>query len=767
MDTILPERIDVRDYGFECSYKECKNKAVRAWKQDPREYLPTYSVEYPAYAVIPHQGYIVFDFDVLKKDGKPVEGSTGFELIQKEIGEYGTDNFPHTFGVSTPSGGVHLYYKIPYNYDKHIKNAVHRDGTLTDIRANGNGVVIGNGSIINNGVYTIFDKSQVAVLSPDLVNWLEKHEYVELVTSYPPSFYRRYSHTPNMSIIPEGRRNDELSRWAYGALRFQKLNKTSEEEIYDLLIERGTACGLSVNELESIWRSALNAAHRDGIEEPIKQPAENNLLHHRHKENKTEERFIISKRASDVKNVKPVFLDNPLFPCGVLSIVTGRSGVGKSTLLLHKVAKATRGRLNGDYNGKPINVAILAAEDSFSMQKARLSVCETDLTRVHFISVGYNSSGENVETTLILPDDVPLLEGFITSNNIELLIIDPLASYMQGDTNKKDVVRKTLDPLAHMVQKLDITAVGVEHQNKGNGVARDRLSGSHAYSDIARSVIAVDRDDKTGVCYMSLVKSNYVDYIGANWEFQLTTQDVRDASGDMFSVTCVDALMPSMRTVDQVHADNNSIDSEQNREKQEITNEALKFIVDTLESEETHSLPAGEITKLGKQEGFTEKQLKNARARSRGKNKVESRWQVEGAQKWRVWYLPIPAQGTLECSDDTQVYPNSSHMVSPTSPMSPISISNASDTFSDVSPMSPTSETNVIELMKIYEYASATPWNTLTENQLVEFTSKGGLWAVKANEELSSRSQTKQVENKESSPLSTHMESRGKEKTSE
>lgn len=105
------------------------------------------------------------------------------------------------------------------------------------------------------------------------------------------------------------------------------------------------------------------------------------------------------------------------------------------------------------------------------------------------------------------------------------------------------------------------------------------------------------------------------------------------------------------------------------------------------------------------------------------------------------------------------------------SPMSPTSISNAFQGSHKMSPMSPTvsptSETNVIELMKIYEYASATPWNTLTENQLVEFTSKGGLWAVKANEELSSRSQTKQVENKESSPLSTHMESRGKEKTSE
>ncbi len=93
-----------------------------------------------------HSGLLVVDMDV--KNG--VDGITAFETWAGE--------WPDTFEVETPSGGVHLYFNHP---DNEFGNST---GTLPkgiDIRGVG-GYVLGAGSLIDGDRYLIANDADVA-----------------------------------------------------------------------------------------------------------------------------------------------------------------------------------------------------------------------------------------------------------------------------------------------------------------------------------------------------------------------------------------------------------------------------------------------------------------------------------------------------------------------------------------------------------------------------------------------------------------------------
>ena len=79
-------------------------------------------------------------------------------------------------------------------------------------------------------------------------------------------------------------------------------------------------------------------------------------------------RRIARTRACDVKVERPVFLHNPLVPTKVLTLIAGRAGVSKSTLSIDIAAKATLGKLTGDWQHQPVTVAFAAIEDDMGMR---------------------------------------------------------------------------------------------------------------------------------------------------------------------------------------------------------------------------------------------------------------------------------------------------------------------------------------------------------------------------------------------------------------
>lgn len=107
--------------------------------------------------------------------------------------------------------------------------------------------------------------------------------------------------------------------------------------------------------------------------------------------------------------------------------------------------------------------------------------------------------------------NAPLLEELIKEYRPELVIFDPLQSYVPPDIQmgQRNAMRACLNPLIGLGEKYGTTFIIIVHTNKQVGLwGRKRIADSADIWDIARSVlIAGEAND--GLRYISQEKSNY------------------------------------------------------------------------------------------------------------------------------------------------------------------------------------------------------------------------------------------------------------------
>ncbi|KFI51717.1 bifunctional DNA primase/polymerase [Bifidobacterium biavatii] len=263
--------------GREKKAGEFDEKVSLSWKRlnrdmEHRSSADTVRLDQTRYCVPLLGRMFVIDCDDAKQSGEP----HGFQVLQAQVGEYGSPALPSTLAVRSPHG-MHLYYQLPANVDiGRLKNAVHPDGLPIDLRVSGKGYVLGPGSVANGGRYQLVDVpddgEHVPEATPQLLQFLER-EYMDS-TQLPASAAtgnrvlpgldeimrapasvpvgRRSGGRPDMSPVPEGARNDTLHSWAYGRLLHHPDN---ERQIERDLYERGHASGLQDAELATIWKS--------------------------------------------------------------------------------------------------------------------------------------------------------------------------------------------------------------------------------------------------------------------------------------------------------------------------------------------------------------------------------------------------------------------------------------------------------------------------------------------------------------------------------
>lgn len=269
---VLPSEV-----GFAAEYVRAdQRKIARDWKQlsqSPNVDTSRRPTDSAAYAVVPHEGFVVVDMDVPQDDG-----DTGWTVWNQQVGLYGTPAFPATYLVGTPSGGVHAYYRVPAAVAGQLKNAAHPKGMPVDLRVDGKGYVIGAGSHVTAGDYRLLDMPAgdvVPELSERMCRWLtDTPGYVESHTPMlptasddgapRPSIASLIATTPgtgdssrppvDMSPIPEGSRNTDLHAWAYG----RAANHPDNWPAIRLdLFERGRISGLPESECATIWNSIM------------------------------------------------------------------------------------------------------------------------------------------------------------------------------------------------------------------------------------------------------------------------------------------------------------------------------------------------------------------------------------------------------------------------------------------------------------------------------------------------------------------------------
>jgi hypothetical protein len=187
-------------------------------------------------------------------------------------------------------------------------------------------------------------------------------------------------------------------------------------------------------------------------------------------------------------------------PRGMLTLLVGTEGLGKSALTLRLAALVSQGLLPGDFKGEPSDVALVTVEDDAARtMRPRLEAAGADLTRVKHMRL----SKDGHDQGWILPRDAGRLGRALGEAGVRLVVIDPLAATLDPRLNSfKDTdVRDALTPLVTAAAEHDFAVLGILHTNKNRSTdARERAMGSVGWRQVTRSALylGVDPDDPDG-----------------------------------------------------------------------------------------------------------------------------------------------------------------------------------------------------------------------------------------------------------------------------
>lgn len=191
-------------------------------------------------------------------------------------------------------------------------------------------------------------------------------------------------------------------------------------------------------------------------------------------------------RLADVQRKEVVWLEPGTIPRGMLSIIAGHPGLGKSLWVDWLAAQVT---------GRGQAVILCSAEDSLEFTlKARLQAVGADTRLVHAL-VPRTKAGHPRGVTF--PADDQLLLDTVAAVGGALVVIDPIGAHIgEGiDSHKDASLRQALAPLSRVAEETASAIVAVWHLNKSGGTdPMMRLNGSIGGPGQARSGLLLDRD---------------------------------------------------------------------------------------------------------------------------------------------------------------------------------------------------------------------------------------------------------------------------------
>jgi hypothetical protein len=329
----------------------------------------------------------------------------------------------------------------------------------------------------------------------------------------------------------------------------------------------------------------------------------------------------IVRLASDIRSHRQKFLWQDRIPLGTVSLLAGRGGVGKSTFAIWLAVEAQFGRLIGDLEGEEVFVLYVSVEDHWETQmKPRLTAAGADMARFAQLTIQSNVDSGTGERTPLLPEDTDAIRTAIIEYGAKIVILDPITSTISGDDHKREIVRAVLDPLAKLAGETESVILGIMHFNKGAGAASDKVSGSHAYRDAARSVMLFAKDEETGHVVMSQDKGNYAEFGDMSIEYALVDTVVELDDGDLAHVAKVHMIGETSTSVGEII------------NRVPVNDEVVQWLMEYM-SESDGPVPAKQIEEEGKRSGFSIHQLKRAKKRCRPQIEVKKQG-MDGGWMW-------------------------------------------------------------------------------------------------------------------------------------
>lgn len=208
-------------------------------------------------------------------------------------------------------------------------------------------------------------------------------------------------------------------------------------------------------------------------------------------------------RASEVTARRVEWLWPGRIPFGMLTLLDGDPGLGKSTLTLDLVARVTTGDMMPDggpwvNGGRGRNAIVLMLEDSIDVTiRPRLEAAKADLERV-LVMTGVREVEDQPDTERppVIPVDLAVLREVILEHEACLVVIDPLMAYLGGDTDshKDQDIRRALTPMARLAEDTGAAIIIVRHLRKTGGPALYRGGGSIGIMGSARTALYLAPD---------------------------------------------------------------------------------------------------------------------------------------------------------------------------------------------------------------------------------------------------------------------------------
>jgi hypothetical protein len=202
------------------------------------------------------------------------------------------------------------------------------------------------------------------------------------------------------------------------------------------------------------------------------------------------ERRVVTTPFSQISRKRVEWLDPGRVPVGLVTVIAGFGGLGKSQWMIQLCARLSRGEL-----GDPgVSLIATAEDDEETTVRPRLEAAGANLDLIHSIVVHMD---DGLEDGLSLPDDLSEVEARVEMLGARLLCIDPFVSFLPGhiDSHRDQSVRRALAPLYRLARTNHCAVVASIHLNKTHGLKPlQRLSGSGGFGNAARSVLLLDHD---------------------------------------------------------------------------------------------------------------------------------------------------------------------------------------------------------------------------------------------------------------------------------
>ena len=334
---------------------------------------------------------------------------------------------------------------------------------------------------------------------------------------------------------------------------------------------------------------------------------------------------------ADSVTVKPIdWLWEGYLPRGMLALLAGLPGCGKSTLSLAMAATITNaGRWpDGTPMKSPGSVLIWSSEDAMETTLVpRLMASSADLSRVQFVT-GF-LDGDGNRRAFDPSQDIRALEEQAASiPDLRLLILDPVLSAVGGDSHKAAETRRGLQAVVDMASARNIAVLGITHFRKGsaNTDPAERVIGSQAFVALARMVLVASKvDDPEGGRVKRIIaraKSN-ISADDGGFEFFLEQYEVKPgiwAQGVQWGGAITGSALTLL---------NEAENADGNNDEKNVIDDAVEFLQNMLASGQ---VPSKDVETEAKAAGISVATLRRAKKQAKVKSvksTMQGCWMLE------------------------------------------------------------------------------------------------------------------------------------------